>query len=560
MGHDVLGAVLVLLLIGLPMVALAQRLRVGALAGYLVAGAVAGYGAGQWGGIFTNVTPANLGPLAEIGASLLLFALGMELDLTGFLRRWRTLAIGAGGTILLTLIGGVAMGMALGQPFPHAVAIGACLTMSSTLFLLRALDEHGLRNREEGAITLGVCLVQDLALAPLLVLIALAIPTTAERPAWTIGAGMVILLGATWAMRTLIASAMVARIKALQVPEIEISFAIALALGAAWAAEHAGLGAASGAFCAGLALGGGDHAKPLQASIRPLLGLMAVIFFTAMGVLFDPRYVIQHLPLVLGALLVATAHKALLAGFALRLAGLPIRSCLGGGLMLANIGEFSFVLAATAFGQDPALADLYRLVVAVTCLSLLFTPLLMIVATRFLPVSRSASITTSGDSVVIAGLGPVGNSVVTTLKDLGYPLLLVDRNPHLLEAWQGQTGIITHQGRIEDMDDWLPRLGHRPALVVLTFPIPDASALVARRLMALDPDLVIVARSPFQGQEDILHAAGIRHVICDERETAKALLPVLINAIHDRGNDQARLIRTRQTLRSLETPPAIEPP
>ena len=559
MGHEALGAVLILLLLGVPMVALAQRLRVGALAGYLLAGAVAGFAAQHLGGIFAHITPTTLGPLAEVGVALLLFALGLELDLAGFLRRWRTLAVGAGGTVVLTLLGGLGTAMALGQSFAHAVAIGACLTMSSTLFLLRALDEHRLRNREEGAVTLGVSLIQDLALAPLLLIIALVIPPPIERPAWAIGTGMAVMLIATWAMRSLLASAMVARIKALQVPEIEISFAISMALGAAWAAEHVGLGAASGAFCAGLALGGGEHAKPLQASIRPLMGLMAVIFFTAMGVLFDPVYVINHLPLVIGTLLVATALKALLAGAALRFAGLPVLSALGGGLMLANIGEFSFVLAATAFGQDKALADLYRLVVAVTCLSLLFTPLLMALAARLLPKSSALGITATGDSVVIAGLGPVGNTVVTTLRELGYPLLLVDRNPHLLESWQGQPGITTHQGRIEDMDDWLPRLGHRPALVVLTFPIPDASALVARRLIALDPSLMIVARSPFQSQEAILHAAGVREVICDERETAKALLPVLIRAIHDRTEDRHRLDRTRQTLRSLERHSETEP-
>jgi CPA2 family monovalent cation:H+ antiporter-2 len=485
----------------------------------------------------------------------------MELDLAGFLRRWRTLAVGAGGTVVLTLLGGVVMAMVLGQPFGHAVGIGACLTMSSTLFLLRALDDHRLRNREEGAITLGVSLVQDLALAPLLLLISLAIPPTVPRPAWAILTGMVVLIAATAVIRSLLASAMINRIRALQVPEIEVCFAIAVGLGGAWAAEHAGLGAASGAFCAGLALGGGEHARTLQVSVRPLLGLMAVIFFTAMGVLFDPLYVTNHLPLVLGALLVATALKAFLAGFALRLAGLSVRSSLGGGLMLANIGEFSFVLAATAFGQDPAQENLYRLIVAVTCLSLLFTPLLMAVASRFLPIPASAAITGVGDSVVVAGLGPIGNTVVTTLRDLGYPLLLVDRNPHLLESWQGQPGITTHLGRIEDMDDWLPRLGHRPALVVLTFPIPDASAVVAQRLRSLDPDLVIVARSPYQSQEGILHAAGVRHVICDERETARALLPLIIATMTNRTSDPERLRRTRQTLRDLAPPESRhEPP
>ncbi|MBA2479123.1 MAG: NAD-binding protein, partial [Planctomycetes bacterium] len=248
----------------------------------------------------------------------------------------------------------------------------------------------------------------------------------------------------------------------------------------------------------------------------------------------DPIYVRDHFLLVTVALLVSVAVKAVIAAFALRIAGLSKRSAIGGGIMTAQMGEFSFVLAATAFGHgEPGsgLHGLYQLVVAVTCLSLAATPLLITVAVRFLPRSAVESIDSTGDTIVIAGLGPVGNTVVEALRDQGHPLLLVDRNRRLLAPWQDTSGVRCHFGRIEDMDDWLPTIGHRPCLEVLTFPIADTSALVTARLRAMDPELIIIARSPYEAQVELLRGAGAQFVICDERETTRALLPMLQEAL-----------------------------
>ena len=538
MGHDVFIAVLIMLLISLPLAALAVRLRLGALTGYLVAGALAGALA-QHQGWANAVTTGHLQPLAEIGAALLLFTLGLELDLGALRRNIRPVLIGGGGQIVLTLLAGTGIGLAIGLPLGHGVAIGACLSMSSTIFLLRALDERRLRNRSEGQICLGITLLQDLALAPLLVLIALFIPQQETRPLGVIAAAAGVLLAATWVIRKMLASRLIMNLRGLHVPEIEITFAVTVALGSAWLSEHWGLGAASGAFCAGLALGGAEHRRHLAHLVAPLQGLFAVIFFGAMGVLFQPAFVMDHALQVAVALIASLGLKVLIGGLTLRLAGWPVRSAIGGGLMLGNIGEFSFVLAATAFADsaDPAIKDLGSLMVAITCLSLALTPLLMTLASRFLPTTTLDRITESGESVVVAGLGPVGHATVEALRSRGCPLLLVDRNAALLEPWRNVPGVRVHLGKIEDMEDWLPVLGHRPALVVLTYPIADASAIAARRLLALDPDLPIIARAAYTGEIPILTRAGVRHVICDEQETARALMPLVAEALRQRDAD-----------------------
>src|SRR4051812_39852756 len=151
MGHGPVAAILVLLCIGLPLVFVASRLRIGALAAYLVTGALAGWLAQtSWGShwpILSSVTPENLRPMAEIGAALLLFSLGLELDLPGMRQHLRQVLVSAGAQVGLTLAVGTIGALALGFKLSYAFALGCCLTMSSTLLVLRALDERRLRNR-----------------------------------------------------------------------------------------------------------------------------------------------------------------------------------------------------------------------------------------------------------------------------------------------------------------------------------------------------------------------------------------------------------------------------
>ena len=526
-----LEAVLVLFAVGLPAVLVFQRLGVSALIAYLATGAALGpHALGIVGG-------EVLDHLASIGAAMLLFALGLELDLADLRRRLRQVLIASGAQIGLTLGAGTGVAMLIGLPLAQAVAVGACLTMTSTVMMLRTLDERKLRNREEAQLALSMSLMQDIALGPFMVLLALLLPGATQHPPWLVGCGLVAAVALTIGMRYAMASMVFRRIRGAQLPELEVAFAVTVALGAATLAEACGMGGAAGAFCAGLAFGGEENRHTVESSVRPLQGLTAILFFVAMGTLFDPGFVAAHPGEVAAGVLAALVLKAPIAALALRLTGMAVKPAIGYGLALAPIGEFSFVLAAGALGgiADPQVAHLYQLVVAVTCVSLALTPLLMRLALPFLPRTSLDQFTTPGATIVVAGLGPVGNTVVETLRSQGHPLLLVDRNERLLKTWSGSPGIRCHKGRIEDMEDWLPVIGHRPILVVLTFPIADASALVTRRLRGLDPSLKIIARSPYEAQIDLLTSAGAQFVICDERETSRALLPMLELALGARS-------------------------
>ncbi len=526
--HGPLVDILILMGLGLPLVLLFHRLGIGALIGYLATGALVGPH-----GPLQLVDHQQLETLAEIGASLLLFALGLELDLHAIKKSWKPLLIGVVGQMGLTIGAGTLIGLLTGLSPGLSFSLGCCLSLSSTLMVLRALDERGLRHRPEGRTVVGLLLAQDLMLAPLLLLLSFASPSSSLKGSWTSVLAMFVCLGATFLVRRLLASRIFSRIRAAQLPELEVAFAVTVALGAAAATQSAGLGAAVGAFCAGLALGVDEHRSHIETSVHPLQGLMAIIFFVSIGVLFDANIIVERPFAVIIALVVSIVIKAALAGLALRLAGLPIKAAIGCGIMTGQIGEFSFVLSQAAFGgsDNPVVKDLYQLMVVVTCLSLAATPLLIRLAIRFLPNTTLDLLKQTGESVLVAGLGPVGNAVVETLRHRNIPMLLVDRNPRLLAPWENAKDIKTHQGRIEDMEDWLPVLGHRPAAVILTFPVADASAVVTQRLRAVDPGLTIIVRVPYESQIEMLLKAGAQHVICDEQATATALIPLLEEAI-----------------------------
>lgn len=531
--HGPLVDILILFALGLPLVLVFHRLGVGALLGYLATGALVGSH-----GPLGLVNHEELETLAEIGASLLLFALGLELDLHAISRQWKALLIGVLAQMGLTIGAGSLMGWAFGLSPGLSFSLGCCLSLSSTLMVLRALDERRLRQRPEGRMVVGLLLAQDMMLAPLLLLLSFASPGSNLQSGWGSVFAMIVCLSATFIVRRMLASRIFTRIRSAHLPELEVAFAVTVALGAAAATQSAGLGAAVGAFCAGLALGVDEHRSHIESSVHPLQGLMAILFFVSVGVLFDYHVILERPLAVLMVLAVSISIKAALAGFALRLAGLPIRSAIGCGIMTGQIGEFSFVLSAAAFGgsKDPEIEALYQLMVVVTCLSLAATPLLIRLAMPFLPKTSLEALKTSGDAVLVAGLGPVGNAVVETLHHRGVPMLLVDRNQKLLEPWKGVTDIKIHQGRIEDMEDWLPVIGHRPAAVILTFPIADASAVVTQRLRAVDPGLLIIVRVPYESQIQTLLSAGAQHVICDEQATASALIPLLEGAMRRTPN------------------------
>jgi CPA2 family monovalent cation:H+ antiporter-2 len=334
-------------------------LKQSAILGYLAAGTLVGPNVLGWvdGG-------QRIDLLAELGASLLLFTIGLEFSLTRLKQLGTRVLVAGVLQIVFTTTAGAAAAMAFGLSFGTAFALGSIFALSSTAVVARLLVESRALDSTHGRQAIGVLLVQDIAVVP--IVLALAFGRSGGDLAEIGRAALSTLLYAT----ILIAS-FVLFVRAI-VPyglgaramtrnrDLPVVFALVCALGSVVGAELSGLPPALGAFVAGVLLGGSRFAAQIRADVAPLYTLLLTVFFAAIGLAGDPLWAYEHAPLVLATLAAVVAGKALIAAGALRVAGLTGASALAAAATIAQIGEFSFVVAGSARSDGFLIFRLHR--------------------------------------------------------------------------------------------------------------------------------------------------------------------------------------------------------
>jgi CPA2 family monovalent cation:H+ antiporter-2 len=528
----------IILLLGLAAAGLAlfERLRLPAIAGFLVVGAIAGPGA-----LGLVQEPARVRVLAEIGVVFLLFEIGLELPLERVRRLWRD-AVLAGGVQVAATIALVAAGAtALGLPPAQAFVLGALLAMSSTALVMRLLTDRGQLDAPHGQVAVSVLVFQDLSIVPLL----LAVPLLAEPGSgsgWEIPLAVGRVVGALLLV-FLVVRALVPRVleHVAQVGSSDLFslLAILIVLGSAFFAEEVGLTLAIGAFLAGVAASSSPYANQLFSEVVPLRGVLLGIFFTAVGMLFEPRAVLEHAPLVVGYLGAAVVLKAVIVAL---VATLVIRKGIHIGVMaalaLAQTGEFSFVLAEVAREAGLLERSLFQVVIAGSILSLLATPFLMQVAPRVAErVARSfesdggpAEPTAPGPAAqpdaaraIVIGFGVGGQTLTRLFRSLGIPYLVVEANAKTVqEALDRGEPIVYGDATRTPL---LHRIGVEHArLVALAISDPLATRRVVSRIRSMAPETPIFARTRWVREVDRLYEAGANAVAAEEFEGSLALL------------------------------------
>jgi CPA2 family monovalent cation:H+ antiporter-2 len=376
MWHLLMEIVL-LLTVAFVLGAIAQKLKQSAIIGYLMAGAVVGP-------LLFNAEAVR--QVAELGVALLLFSIGLEFSFSR-LRKLGSIAL-IGGTlqVIITLI---LFAMIL-IPFfdlSTAIAIGAMAALSSTAVVLRVLVDRAAIDSVHGRNSLGILLLQDIAVVPLVLLVAvLTQGGSAGEIALHLGkilGGAVILVVAFYLLfyqlvpRILMTQGLFAN------RELVVLLAIIIALGSIWIAHSLGLSPALGAFLAGMLLAESPFAMQIRSDIVSIRTLFVTLFFTSVGMLADPLWLVQHLhEVIIGLFLVFGIKTLIIYAIARYFSNGPIHA-LSTGFTLAQIGEFSFVLAAAAFEGALIDSDQFALVVSITILSLLLAPYMVVNAEKW---------------------------------------------------------------------------------------------------------------------------------------------------------------------------------
>ncbi len=526
--------------------AIAVRFRQPAIVGYLIAGIAIGPSTPGFVGDVERI-----GVLADVGVVLLLFALGVEFSIRG-LRAIRRLALPGGiAQITIVLVVGAAVMLALGSDLREALVVGMCLSISSTLVVLKTLLDRGELDSLHGKAAIGWTIVQDIATIVFIVSLPPLAGGDVVGPFLIAIAKAVVFLVLAYVVGTRLFPWIFATVARLGSNELFLMAVVATALLTAFVSSAVfGLSLALGAFVAGLVVSDSDLSHQVAAEVIPFRDLFAVLFFVSVGMLVDPGALVADAGLVAVLVVLAVAGKGLLTAALGRGLGLPSRSAVLLGATMAQVGEFSFILAEN--GLELQLMDerAYNLVLGTAVVSILVGSLATRVADRVVPLierdrnadtggaaqlevpARPASAATSRTegsfdpadearrpSVVVMGAGRVGRVVVKAVRRRGFRCVVVDRDPRRLEdvAILGATTVFGDAANPEI----LRRLGlDRAQILVVAIGDPLTERLATERALRINPRLSVAARARGLVEIEALRRSGATRVSDPEAEAA----------------------------------------
>ncbi|HXZ93886.1 MAG TPA: monovalent cation:proton antiporter-2 (CPA2) family protein [Burkholderiales bacterium] len=493
--HGFLEQALVYLAAGVIAVPVFKRLGLGSVLGYLVAGVAIG----PWG-LRLIAEPGTVLQFAEFGVVLLLFLVGLELNPA---RLWalRRPIFGLGSVQVLATVAAVtALGIALGQPLVVSLVAGMGFAMSSTAIGLATLAEKNLLPTPGGQASFSVLLFQDLAVIPLVLLLALMSGggNGAATFDWLSAAKAVALIGLLVVAGRYFLRPLLRFVANTELREVFVGFSLLLVLGIAALMQAVGLSMALGAFLAGVLLADSEYRHELELDIEPFKGLLLGLFFIAVGMSVDLRLFLDEPLLVLGLAGGVVALKVVLLYAVARPFYCGRSDARLFALALSQIGEFAFVLFGAAGQILPrATIDLLNAVVAASMLS---TPLLMFVYVRLVapllahPGTRAADIISEANPVIVAGFGRFGQIVSRVLGGAGIATTVIDHDPNQVDLVR-RFGTKAYYGDATRLDLLRAAGADKAALMVVAVDDVEAALAITRLARQNFPRLRLLVRA-----------------------------------------------------------------
>ncbi|BAZ22690.1 putative potassium/proton antiporter [Kalymmatonema gypsitolerans NIES-4073] len=542
---------------------MAALLRQPVLLGYLIGGMVVG--------------PAGLGlikeliqveTLAQFGVAFLLFALGVEFSFTE-LKKVQAIALGGGGlqialTILVTVLVCGLTGAWAYLP-AKGVFLGGILSLSSTAVVLKCLMERNETETPHGQVMLGILVVQDLALG-----LMIAVLPALHQPAESLVIAVLLALlriglfaaGAVAAGIWLIPP-LLRLLARTESRELFLLGVVALCLGIALLTEYMGLSIEMGAFVAGLMISEVEYADQTLTYVEPLRDIFASLFFASIGMLIDPVFLWNNLELILGLVTLVFVGKFLIITPLVKLFRYPLKTALIVGLGLAQIGEFSFVLASEGQALGLVSRRVYSLILGTTAVTLVLTPFVL----RLVPIlfdwvesipwlkpylSGEGQPLAVGDElptknhVVVCGYGRVGRNLVKLLQQHNLPVVVIDQAESRIQQLR-EARVPYVYGNCVSFHV-LDTAGVNTARgMAIALPDPMSTRLCLKRALELSPNLDVVVRATNDKSIEVLYQLGAREVVQPEFEASLEMVAYILT---DLGFNTAVVQREMQEIRN----------
>jgi len=498
-----------------------RKLGLESTLGYLVAGVAIGPSG------FALITEfESTHALAELGVVFLLFTVGLELPFER-LRVMRGLIFGLGAAqVFLCAIVIAAVAHVFGLALPASLIVGAGLALSSTAIILRMLSARGELTSRLGRSALAVLLMQDLSVAPFLVVsIAFGSATVPLAEALSVAViKAVIAVLAVLGLGRILLSHLLRPIAAVREPEVFAALTLAIVLGAGWLTREAGLSMALGAFLAGMLFAGTQYRLQVAAEIQPFRGLLLGLFFITVGMGVNLSLIWNQAGTIALSLVALLLIKiALIAGLA-RLFRFPIEQAVYLGFLLGAGGEFAFVLLGSGMAAGSVPWNVGQLLITVVALSMIVAPLMAAAGRWVLNRQEAAlhgniedardSVEALSGHVVIAGYGRVGRAVARRFVDEGTPYIAVDLNPTRIGEARGSGDPVYYGDATRPEILELLHVERAKAVVVAVDNARAAQQIVAM-LHYIFPKLKVYARAQDDEHAEDLRRAGA-HVVIPE--------------------------------------------
>jgi len=538
-------SLMLLLAVAAAGLAVGRVLRLPPVVAYLLAGVLAGSA-----GLGAVAQQEGLEELAELGVALLLFGVGIEFPADAFRRTVPRMLAGGASQIAISIGVTAVLFRALAVPWPAAILVGFLVSLSSTALVFKLYADEGGVDTPYGAAATGLLLFQDLALVPMILLVpVLAGPAESAFPAAvaallraTVAVGALLLLARTALPRLL---ELVARART---PELFPLVALLIAFCTAFGATQLGLSFPLGMFLAGLALSESPYAHQVFAELLPLRDAFVALFFTSVGLLVQPSFVVAN-PTVVLAMLAAVALKGLVCGLVVTSIWQSARSGLMSGLALAQIGEFSFVLSREGSKAGLLTDGLGQAFLGAAVVSMAATPFLMRAGRLLARAGSGTPGVASGptDHVLVVGYGTTGQAIARVLRETGLPFTAVDLDPDQVRLGQRE-GIPVRFGDASRRAVLEASGGAHARAAVVAVRDPVATRRIVSLLRQINSHGRILVRAHRVTELDDLERLGANEVIPAEFEASIELFVRLLMHLGVPRN----VVRIQESLIRLE--------
>jgi monovalent cation:H+ antiporter-2, CPA2 family len=538
---------------------LAARLKLPALVGYLAAGIAIGPATP---GFVADIDIAS--QLAEIGVMLLMFGVGLHFSLDDLMAVRKIAVPGAVVQMAVATAMGAGLANGMGWPLGAGIVFGLALSVASTVVLLKALESKGVLDTMNGRIAVGWLVVEDLAMVLVLVLLpALAPMLGGSAPAgvepgnlwWTLG--KTLLEVAAFVALMLVVGRRLFPWLLWQVTktgsrELFTLCVVAAAVTIAYGSSALfGVSFALGAFFAGMVLRESEFSHRAAEESLPLRDAFAVLFFVSVGMLFDPMVLVERPLQVLAVVAIIVFGKSLAAFGLVLLFRYPLNTSLTVSASLAQIGEFSFILAALGVSLKLLPPEGQSLIVAGALISIALNPLVFSLigpAERWVrarsalarkleqrddPLAELPAHTDEkflAKQVVLVGCGRVGKRIVEALHEKHIPVVVVDQNRERVEALR-RRGMAAVSGDAAEPATLIQAHIARAALLVIATPDALGVRQMIETARTLNPGIGVVIRSHNEDEATLLEREGTARVFIGEQELAQAMVAHVLGAV-----------------------------